>query len=123
MDSRLANGLQQTHVPMKSAHGAQAKAPQLTSPRLAFSPRHEKNERGEAILAPSRFTLQRVRGAMTNEASGGKWSDERGRTSLCFLREFDHLFMNMSATLKLNPTTSDVQIGSNSRLESHRVSR
>ena len=59
MDSRLANGLQQTHVSVKSAHEAQAEAPQLTSPMLAFPPRHEKSERGEAILAPSRFILQR----------------------------------------------------------------
>jgi hypothetical protein len=70
MDSRLANGLQQTHVPVKSAQ-AQAEAPQLTPPMLAFSPRHEKNERGEAILAPSRFTLQRGAQGMTYEASAG----------------------------------------------------
>jgi hypothetical protein len=46
MDSRLANGRQQTHVFVKSAHEAQAEAPQLTSPMLAFSPHHEKTKKG-----------------------------------------------------------------------------
>jgi len=78
MDSRLADGLQQTHVSVKSAHEAWTVAPQLTSPMLAFSPHHEKNERGEAILAPSRFTLQRGARGQTYEALGGQWSDGRG---------------------------------------------
>ncbi len=63
MDSRLANGLQRSRVSVKSAHETQAEAPQPTSLMLAF-PRHEKIKRGEAILSPSRFTLQRVRGTM-----------------------------------------------------------
>jgi hypothetical protein len=71
MDSRLANGRQQTHVSVKSAHEAQATAPQLTSPMLAFPPIMKKGERGEVILAPSRFTLQR--GARSHVLSRVWW--------------------------------------------------
>lgn len=46
MDSRLANGRQQTYVSVKSAHEAQAETPQLTSPMLAFAPHHEKKRKG-----------------------------------------------------------------------------
>jgi hypothetical protein len=42
MDSRSTNGLQYTHVSMKSAHEAQVEAPQLTAPMSALFPLHER---------------------------------------------------------------------------------
>lgn len=60
MDSRLANGREQAHVSVKSAHEAQAEAPQLTSPMLAFSPHHEKRKRG---VNPSAFPIHFATGA------------------------------------------------------------